>query len=199
MSAQTRRNFLQVLGAAAAATGAAVLGVFRPSPAKAVAADQIDRQLVVAGSMWTDADAFKEIADEVVSESGHTIQGQRIRHRKPDCLLCLSTSDDHPGADDLRVCLCPCHAHMSILFTREHGTWYGHCLDLDVLGEGPDLDSARASTIGVARMILADDPEGGFDPWDRRAPQVFWDLFDTVRAGDPGRPPGPRVAELVWS
>lgn len=52
--------------------------------------------------------------------------------------------------------------------------WVAHCLDLDVVTYGSDLNDALRMGIEAAQMALSDDLAAGLDSRRRRAPEEDW-------------------------
>ncbi|MFA5053352.1 MAG: hypothetical protein WC565_04800 [Parcubacteria group bacterium] len=65
--------------------------------------------------------------------------------------------------------------------------WVAHCLELDVVTQGNDLDHACKMLLEACAMVLLDDIEARRDISERRAPDEFWDrLWGVVRHGKQG-------------
>lgn len=73
-------------------------------------------------------------------------------------------------------------ATLCILLTRDEsiGSWTAHCLELDVVSQGPTIPTAITAAIEAVEMVIKDDCDNGLDPLDRSvAPQEYWhELLD---------------------
>ena len=65
--------------------------------------------------------------------------------------------------------------------------WVAHCLELDVVTQGNDLDHACKMLLEACAMVLLDDIENGRYISERRAPEEYWErLYDIVQHGQQG-------------
>ena len=80
------------------------------------------------------------------------------------------------------------HRHVWILaYPAEDvpGEWIAHCLDVDVVMQGPTVDAALQSAIDGALFVMKSDLSRGEDPFARRAPESDWsDLLRVTSEGE---------------
>lgn len=62
------------------------------------------------------------------------------------------------------------------------GEWVAHCLDVDVVMQGPTLPAALSAAIDGVLLVVRSDIERGADPFARRAPQADWEELLQVTA-----------------
>lgn len=84
------------------------------------------------------------------------------------------------------------------LFERSQqlsNTWVAHCLDLDVVTYGSNLDDALRMGIEAAQMALSDDLAAGLDSRRRRAPEEDWQRLYELMANATKRIPVQMLGE----
>lgn len=64
---------------------------------------------------------------------------------------------------------------------RVPGEWIAHCLNLDIVSQGPSLHDALEAVREAIRMAVHDDLEQDLDPLDRpQAPEECWEDMQRV-------------------
>jgi predicted RNase H-like HicB family nuclease len=62
------------------------------------------------------------------------------------------------------------------------GQWLAHCLETDVVTQGNSIEHVLEMIAEAAQMVVAEDIASGRDPYERRAPQEYWDeLYELLR------------------
>jgi len=73
--------------------------------------------------------------------------------------------------------------NLSAIAYQEDGVWIAHCLELDIVAEGDDLDDAVRSLVSLCDLqIITALKEGDLRSIFRPAPPEVWQMFSSGKA-----------------